>query len=204
MPAQGRTRTSHSSAPHPPAEWFRLAMLAGCVTACAGWVYVYGQAGQSGQPAQSASGSSQQAHAVQQPTPAQAQPMVMGEGPDSGDDSDSPPSAPPARSVPPAPAAFAPTPAPPAFQPAPRSPAAQPAMPAPEMPIHIADAGGDQARQQINNQCADLLKLTNELKAEVDKTTKDVLSVTVVRKANDIEMLAHQVRDEMRPEVGKN
>jgi hypothetical protein len=36
--------------------------------------------------------------------------------------------------------------------------------------------------------------LANSLKAEIDKTTKDTLSVTVVRKADEIEHLAHKMR----------
>jgi hypothetical protein len=53
----------------------------------------------------------------------------------------------------------------------------------------------DQAqKQQIASECADLLKMATELKSEVGKTTKDTLSVTVVRKASEIEQLAHKVR----------
>jgi hypothetical protein len=39
------------------------------------------------------------------------------------------------------------------------------------------------------------------LKAAVDKTTKDELSVKVVRQADHIEKLAHTVKDQMRPAV---
>jgi len=49
-------------------------------------------------------------------------------------------------------------------------------------------------RQDITSQCAELLKLATDLKSEVDKSTKDMLSVTVVRKASEIEQLAHKVR----------
>ena len=41
---------------------------------------------------------------------------------------------------------------------------------------------------------ANLMKLANTLKADVDKTTKDTLSVTVVREASEIEQLAHKMR----------
>jgi cytoskeletal protein RodZ len=41
---------------------------------------------------------------------------------------------------------------------------------------------------------ANLMKLANTLKSEVDKTTKDTLSVTVVREASEIEQLAHKMR----------
>lgn len=43
-----------------------------------------------------------------------------------------------------------------------------------------------------------LLLLATELKAEVDKTTKDEMSVTVIRKAADIERLAHDVKERMK------
>ncbi len=53
----------------------------------------------------------------------------------------------------------------------------------------------DQKRkQQVTDECADLLKLATDLKAQVDKTRKDELSVTVVRKANELEQMAHKVR----------
>lgn len=39
-----------------------------------------------------------------------------------------------------------------------------------------------------------LLKLATELKAQVDKTSKDTLSLDVIRKATEIETLAHDAR----------
>jgi len=42
-----------------------------------------------------------------------------------------------------------------------------------------------------------LLKLATDLKAEVDKTTKDTLSLNVIRKADEIERLAHNVKGKM-------
>jgi hypothetical protein len=51
-----------------------------------------------------------------------------------------------------------------------------------------------QQEKEIASECADLLKMATALKSEVDKTTKDTLSVTVVRKANEIEQLAHKAR----------
>ncbi len=47
-------------------------------------------------------------------------------------------------------------------------------------------------------QCADLLKLATDLKTEVDKTTKDELSVSVVRDAGQIEELAKKMREGQR------
>ena len=43
-----------------------------------------------------------------------------------------------------------------------------------------------------------LLALSTELKADVDKTPKDELSLEVVRKAAEIEKLAHDVRQRMQ------
>ena len=43
-----------------------------------------------------------------------------------------------------------------------------------------------------------LLKLANELKEFVDKTNESTLSVDVVKKAEEIEKLAHSVKDKMK------
>ena len=48
--------------------------------------------------------------------------------------------------------------------------------------------------KEIVDDTANLLKLANTLKAEVDKTSADTLSVTVIRKAGEIEQLAHKMR----------
>ena len=52
----------------------------------------------------------------------------------------------------------------------------------------------DESQKAIYDSSANLLKLANTLKAEVDKTTADQLSVSVVRKAGEIEQLAHKMR----------
>jgi len=57
-----------------------------------------------------------------------------------------------------------------------------------------ANTPDDAQKQQIASECSDLLKMATDLKSEVDKTTRDTLSVTVVRKASAIEQLAHKVR----------
>lgn len=54
-------------------------------------------------------------------------------------------------------------------------------------------------RKLVDWECADLLKLATDLKTAVDKTTKDELSLSVVRKAGEIEQVAHKLRDDMRP-----
>ncbi|MFP5210376.1 MAG: hypothetical protein ACLGRW_13905 [Acidobacteriota bacterium] len=52
--------------------------------------------------------------------------------------------------------------------------------------------------QEIASACADLLRMATDLKAEVDKTTKDTLSVPVVRKAGEIEAFARKLREQDR------
>lgn len=79
---------------------------------------------------------------------------------------------------------------PPGAQAAPSPPAGQPVN------QQAAITPEDARKQELANQCADLLKMATELKTEVDKTTADTLSVTVVRKAGQIEALAHKVRVE--------
>lgn len=43
-----------------------------------------------------------------------------------------------------------------------------------------------------------LLELATQLKQDVDKTNKDVLSVDVIKKADEIEKLAHSVKERMK------
>lgn len=59
-------------------------------------------------------------------------------------------------------------------------------------------------RRQVASECANLLKMATDLKAEVDKTTKDELSLAVVRKADEIEQFARKVRDDRQLSSGKN
>jgi hypothetical protein len=64
------------------------------------------------------------------------------------------------------------------------------------------EAANAERKRQINAESAKLLKLATELKAEVDKTSKDTLSVGVIRKADEIEKLAHSVKAKMQLTVG--
>jgi hypothetical protein len=57
-------------------------------------------------------------------------------------------------------------------------------------------------KKQIAEDSAKLLKLATALKTEVDKTTLDTLSLTVIRKADEIEKLAHSIREKMKTTVG--
>jgi hypothetical protein len=53
-------------------------------------------------------------------------------------------------------------------------------------------------QKQLADDTAKLLTLANELKAELDKSSKDTLSLGVIKKAEQVEKLAHKVRDEMK------
>jgi hypothetical protein len=66
------------------------------------------------------------------------------------------------------------------------------------------EAANAERKKQINDDTAKLLKLATELKAEVDKTDKDTLSIGVIRKAEEIEKLAHNVKDKMKLTVSAN
>lgn len=85
------------------------------------------------------------------------------------------------------------TPAPIAANTAPTAPSVSATAAKPEKEATAATPV-DPQKQEIAGECADLLKMATALKTEVDKTTKDTLSVTVVRKAGEIEQLAHKVR----------
>lgn len=175
-----------------------LLLAAGATAAVAG--------GQASQPSPASNETPQTTQPAQQNS---AGPMVMGQDPDSTPDTVNAPAAAqpsPAASQTASPGAQAPrnSSSPPSTPPA--TSAARPAPPPSSAALPVpppANAGGDAARQQINNECVNLLKMANELKAAVDKSNKDTLSITVVRKADDIEALAHQVKDEMRPEIAR-
>jgi len=68
----------------------------------------------------------------------------------------------------------------------------------------IGDAGGAARKKQFSDESARLLKLANELKVEVDKSDKDTLSIAVIKKADEIEKLAHSVREKMKLTVAAN
>jgi len=63
-------------------------------------------------------------------------------------------------------------------------------------------AANTERKKQIAEDSVKLLKLATELKTEVDKTTKDTLSLNVIRKADEIEKLAHNVKEKMKLTVG--
>jgi len=86
----------------------------------------------------------------------------------------------------------------------------------PPPPVHDVNPPGDEddARKQIENEQAKkaakervaalkddtdrLLKLSVELKQSVDKSDENVLSLDVIKKAEEIEKLAHSVKEKMK------
>jgi hypothetical protein len=60
------------------------------------------------------------------------------------------------------------------------------------------EAANLERKRQIDNDCAELLKLATEVKAAIDKSDKDTLSADVIRKAELIEKLAHAVKQKMK------
>ena len=56
----------------------------------------------------------------------------------------------------------------------------------------------DARQAQIKEDTDKLLVLATQLKAYVDKTNADILSVDVIKKADEIEKLAHSVKDKMK------
>lgn len=210
MRTQDLNRDRHLNPLRPACRigWFADLLLVGAIL-----VIARSAPGQSAQSSPAANQDQQSSAQQNSSAPAQpAAPMVMGENPDSTQDSASPaPSstsnAPAASSAPGTltrqPASHAKSRSTPS---APADAFPQPAAAVAAPPIAIpapADAGGNKARQAINDDCVSLFKMANDLKAAVDKTNQDELSVAVVRKADQIEQLAHRVKDEMKPATGR-
>jgi hypothetical protein len=66
------------------------------------------------------------------------------------------------------------------------------------------ELANSERKKQIAEDSARLLKLAADLKVEVDKTNKDTLSLIVIRKAEEIERLAHNVKEKMKLTVGQS
>jgi len=64
------------------------------------------------------------------------------------------------------------------------------------------DVANAERKRQLSDESAKLLTLAMALKTEVDKTNKDMLSLNVIRKADEIEKLAHNVKEKMKLTVG--
>jgi hypothetical protein len=59
------------------------------------------------------------------------------------------------------------------------------------------DAANAQRKKEVSEDTAKLVKLANDLKAEIDSTDKDTLSVSAIKKAEAIEKLAKSLKQKM-------
>jgi hypothetical protein len=74
--------------------------------------------------------------------------------------------------------------------------------PTTEMPSRIsieqARSRNTERQKRLEDDTAKLLSLATQLKEQVDKTNKDIMSVDVIKKAEEIEKLAKDVKDRMK------
>lgn len=68
----------------------------------------------------------------------------------------------------------------------------------PEVAARQERSRNSDRQKQLVDDTNKLLELATELKTDVDKTNKDVLSVDVIKKADEIEKLAKSVKDRMK------
>lgn len=64
------------------------------------------------------------------------------------------------------------------------------------------EAANAERKRQLDSDSAMILKLASELKAELDMAPRNTLSVSAVRKVQEIERLAHSVQLKMKLTVG--
>jgi len=71
-----------------------------------------------------------------------------------------------------------------------------------EMQDRMAREANKKRQQDIRDDTDKLFQLATELKAAVDKTNENLLSLDVVRKADEVEKLAKKVKEKMKESVG--
>lgn len=71
-----------------------------------------------------------------------------------------------------------------------------------EMLDRQAREANKKRQDDIRNDTEKLFQLASELKAAVDKTNEHLLSLEVVRKADEVEKLAKRVKEKMRETIG--
>jgi hypothetical protein len=64
----------------------------------------------------------------------------------------------------------------------------------------MAKMANEKRQADLKRDTDQLLKLATELKENVDKTNGNILSVDVIKKAEEIEKLAHSVKQKMKGE----
>ena len=62
----------------------------------------------------------------------------------------------------------------------------------------LAKKANQQRQAELKRDTDKLFQLATELKQYVDKTNEDVLSIEVLKKSEEIEKLAHSVRERMK------
>jgi hypothetical protein len=67
-----------------------------------------------------------------------------------------------------------------------------------EMEKDMAKRANKERQAALKRDTDKLLQLSTELKQYVDKSDENMLSLDVIKKAEEIEKLAHSVRDKMR------
>src|SRR5579871_593808 len=72
-----------------------------------------------------------------------------------------------------------------------------------EMQEKMARAANKKRQEDIRVDTEKLFQLATELKASVDKTNENLLSLDVVRKAEEVEKLAKRVKEKMKDAVGQ-
>ena len=68
--------------------------------------------------------------------------------------------------------------------------------------LQKAEAADSARKRAISDESTQLLAMALSLKAEVDKTSKDTLSLNVIRKADEIERLAKTVKEKIKQGSG--
>ncbi len=71
-----------------------------------------------------------------------------------------------------------------------------------EMLERMAREANTKRHQDIRDDTEKLFQLASELKSAVDKSNEHVLSLDVVRKADEVEKLAKKVKDKMKESIG--
>jgi 5'-deoxynucleotidase YfbR-like HD superfamily hydrolase len=68
----------------------------------------------------------------------------------------------------------------------------------PDLRKGMEKKANEQRQAELKRDTERLLKLSTELKEYVDKSNEHVLSLNVIKKADEIERLAHNVKQKMR------
>ena len=72
-----------------------------------------------------------------------------------------------------------------------------------EMQERATRAANKKRQQEIREDTDKLFQLATDLKTAVDKTNENLLSLDVVRKADEVEKLAKKVKEKMKDAVGQ-